>query len=344
MRGVEPEQVKVRLLHASYLIEDRSLQIDCIVDDLNFDHMPDVYENALSRLIYAVKLNSGRFIVTTQGILPSRIVALCDIPPDTFFDVPLLSEQEVEELVSNYGCQAGSVPGGWGQIIFISTKGHPQLAHAYVINQEGKGWPAPILDDLVSSPGIDEIRREIRQRLREQISSDDARTFLYRLSVFTGRFERQQALHLGRLEPQIRMPGDVFDSLVGPWIEPVDEKHFRMSPLLENTVKEHFSKQELVEIHREAARSFLSLPSIDAPGFASLLTHAFVARDRESLAAAVLSVFSKEDSVSWAELSAYIGWFGFAKLEPGEKLFAEDPFLSELLRRLQFKIAAEKMP
>src|SRR5262249_36974424 len=120
--------------------------------------------------------------------------------------------------------------------------------------------------------------------------------------------------------------------------------HFRMSPLLENTVKEHFSKQELVEIHREAARSFLSLPSIDAPGFASLLTHAFVARDRESLAAAVLSVFSKEDSVSWAELSTYIVWFGFAKLELGEKLFAEDPFLSELLRRLQFRVAAEKMP
>ncbi len=164
------------------------------------------------------------------------------------------------------------------------------------------------------------------------------------MSVFTGRFERQQALHLGRLEPQIRLPGDVFDSLVGPWIEPVDEKHFRVSPLLENTAKEHFSKQELVEIHREAARSFLSLPSIDAPGFASLLTHAFVARDRESLAAAVLSVFSKEDSVSWAELSTYIGWFGFAKLELGEKLFAEDPFLSELLRRLQFRVAAEKMP
>ncbi len=140
MRGVEPEQVKLRLLHASYLIEDRHEQIDCIVDDLNFDHKPDVYENALSRLIYAVKLSSGRFIVTTQGILPSRIVALCDISQDTFFDVPLLSEQEVEELVSNHGCPAGSVPGGWGQIIFISTKGHPQLAHAYVINQEGKGW------------------------------------------------------------------------------------------------------------------------------------------------------------------------------------------------------------
>jgi hypothetical protein len=180
--------------------------------------------------------------------------------------------------------------------------------------------------------------------LREQISSDDARIFLYRLSVFTGRFERQQALHLGRLEPQIRMPGDVFDSLIGPWIEQVDEKHFRLSPLLEKTAVENFLQQELMELHRAAARSFLSLPSIDAPGFASLLTHAFVARDGESLAAAVLSVFSKENSVSWAELSTYIAWFGFAKLELGEKLFAEDLFLSELLRRLQFRVAAEKMP
>jgi len=344
MRGAEPEQVKVRLLHAAYLIEDSSEQIDCIVDDLNFDRQPDVYENALSRLIYAVKLKSGRFIITTQGMLPSHLVAHYDISPDTFFDVPLLSEQEVVELVSNHGCPAGSLLNGWGQIIFISTKGHPQLAHARVINQEGKGWSVPTLDDWVSSPGIDEIKREIRQRLREQLSSDDARTLLYRLSVFTGRFERKQALHLGRLEPQIRMPGDVFDSLVGPWIEHVDEKHFRVSPLLENTAIENFSKQELVELHCAAARSFLSLPSIDVLGFSSLLIHAFAARDKESLAAAVLSAFSKENSASWAELSTFIGWFGFVKLEQGKRLFAEDPFLSELLRRLQFKVAAEIKP
>jgi hypothetical protein len=344
MRGVKPEQVKDRLLHAAYLIEGSREQIDCIVDDLNFDRRPDVYENALSRLIYAVKLNSGRFIVTTQGILPSRIVALYGISPNSFIDVPLLSEQEVTELVSNHGCPAGSFLHGWGQIISISTKGHPQLAHASVINQKGKGWRAPIPDDLVSSPGIEEIRREIRQRLREQISSDDARTLLYRLSVFTGRFERQQALHLGRLEPQIRIPGDVFDSLVGPWIEQADEKHFRMSPLLGNTAGGNFSQQELVELHCAASHSFLALPSIDLLGLSSLLTHAFAGRDKEALVTVVLSIFSKEGGISWSALSTFIGWFGFVKFELGEKLFDGDPFLNDLLRRLQFKITTEINP
>ncbi len=344
MRGVEPEQVKDRLLYAAYLIEDSREQIDCIVDDLNFDSQPYVYENALSRLIYAVKLNNGRFIITTQGMLPSRTTALYGISPDSFFDVPLLSEQEVTELVSNHGCPAGSILDKWGRIIFLITKGHPQLAHARVINQEVKGWHAPTLDDWMSSPGIDEIKREIRQRLREQLSSDDARTLLYRLSVFIGRFERQQALYLGKFEPRIGMSGDVFDSLVGPWVEQVDERRFRLSPLLENIAIENFSKQELMELHRAAAHSFLALPSIDLLGFSSLLTHAFVGRDREGLAAAALGVFSNEDGISWSALSAFIGWFGFMKLERGEKLFDGDPFLNDLLRRLQFKIVAETKP
>jgi hypothetical protein len=43
-------------------------------------------------------------------------------------------------------------------------------------------------------------------------------------------------------------------------------------------------------------------------------------------------------------LSQHIGWFGFIQLESGEKLFEGDPLLNDLLRRLQFKVAAEIAP
>ncbi len=344
MRGVEPGQVKERLLYAAHLIEDSREQIDCIVDDLNFDNRPDVYENALARLIYAVRLNSGRFIITTQGVLPSRVVSLCDIAATSSFDVPLLSEQEITELVSSHGCPLGRRLDGWSHIVHSSTKGHPLLAHARVRSQEAQGWSVPTYDDLLASPGIDEIRREIRQRLRDELSSDEARMLLYRLSIFTRRFERQQALHLGKLEPQIRIPGEAFDSLVGPWVEQIDDQHFRLSPLLENTAKEVFSEPQLVELHRVAAESVLALGTIGFFTFDALLTHGFMGRDGKSLATAAMSVLSHSDEVPWPELSNFVSWFSMIRLEVGEKLYDDDSLLNTLLRRLQFRIAMEINP
>ncbi len=344
MRGVDSETVKSRLLYAAHLIEDGGEQIDCIVDDLNFDRRPDIYENALARLIYAMKLVNGRLIITTQGMLPSRIIGIYDIHAESLFEVPLLSERDVAELISNHSCPAGDGLDAWSRIIYVTTQGHPQLAHACVKSEEAKKWPSPAFNDLLTPPGIDEIRRDIRRRLNDQLSSEDAKTLLYRLCIFTGRFERQQALHLSNLDPQIMFPGEAFDSLVGPWIEPVDEKHFRLSPLIENTAKEIFPEQKWLELQRAAAHSFLELPKIDLLGLSYMLIHAFFGRDRESLAAIVLSVFSDEREFPWKEWGQLIGWFQFVKLERDERLVEEDPFLNEMMRRMQFRVAAETNP
>ncbi len=343
LRGLEPEQIKSKLLYAAVLLEDGREQVDCLIDDLNFDQQIDVYENALVRFIDAIKLNHGRLIVTTQGALPSRIISSYDVTAASFFDVPLLSPAEVAELASNHGCPTGSSLDKWSSIIYAQTQGHPQLAHAYVRSQESKGWPQPTVNDLLTFPGIDQIRGEVGQRLRDQLSVKKARKLLYRLAIFTGRFKRRQALHLGRLKPKVKQPGDVFDSLIGPWIEQIDGQHFRLSPLLTNTARENFSEQKLLELNRAAAESFLDLESVDISGFAALLTHGLAGRDRGTLASTVLSIFSSED-VLFPELSRHVVWFGFACLGPGERLFEGDSFLNDLLRRLQFKIAVETSP
>jgi hypothetical protein len=237
LRGLKPEQIVDRLNYATQVVEDQQLKLDCVIDDLNFDRETQLYENSLGRFIYAVKNGNGRIIITTQGALPSRIVHLYDLPPSAFAPVPPLSEDEIKHLSLNYGCDEAHHLKAWSRIIYLSTRGHPQLAHAWVRSLEARGWPPVTTQEVVAAPDLDEVRRESRNRLRDSLPSDDARLLLYRLSILT-YFRKQQAIALGNHTPLVRLAGEVFDSLTGPWIEAVDGTRFRLSPLLDNAAAE----------------------------------------------------------------------------------------------------------
>jgi hypothetical protein len=48
---------------------------------------------------------------------------------------------------------------------------------------------------------------------------------LYRLSLASMPFRKDQAITVGEISPAINRAGDKFDSLVGPWIEPAGNKY-----------------------------------------------------------------------------------------------------------------------
>jgi hypothetical protein len=338
LRGLKPEQIVDRLNYATQLIEDQQLQIDCVIDDLNFDRETLLYENSLGRFIYAVKNRNGRIIITTQGTLPSRIVHLYDLPSSSFAPVPPLSEHDIKQLSLNYGCTEAHHLKAWSRIIYLSTRGHPQLAHARVRSLEARGWPPVTSQEVVAAPDLEEVRRESRNRLRDSLPSDEARLLLYRLSILT-HFRKQQAIALGSYTPPVRLAGEVFDSLTGPWIETVDGTRFRLSPLLDNAAAEMFSPAEIKELNAIAARFYLTQRTIDVTDFNALLLHGLLGEAADALSAAVMNILSVPQT-HWPQLSQVLNWFTNLAVGASDQLYPE-PLMNVLLRHMQFRVAAE---
>jgi hypothetical protein len=339
LRGRSPEQTSDFLLFVTQAVEDYPGGVDCVIDDLNFDNQTSLYENALARFIYAVRLRNGRAVITTQGSLPSRIVNMFDVPHACMVDVPALTEDEIKALATNYGCPPEGLK-AWGRIIYLKTGGHPQLADALVRNLEAKGWPAHTFEDLVKTEDLQEVKAEARNRLRDTIPSEEARRLAYRLSVFSQRFRRSHALRIGQHPPGLSAPGEAFDSLVGPWVERVDSQHFRLSQLLGDAAKEVFTEQEVKELHGVVAETYLSERTIDPLEYSAVLLHGMLGEAQNPLAAAAMGSFQVEEE-HWPVFSRVLDWFGHCCLESRKRLFARNDFVNYLLRRLQFKIVAE---
>lgn len=339
LRGRSPEQISDLLLFVTQAVEDYPSGVDCVIDDLNFDSQTSLYENALAKFIYAVRLRNGRVVITTQGTLPNRIVNMFDVPPTSVVDVPTLTEDEIKELATIYGCPPEELK-GWGRIIYVKTGGHPQLADALARNLESKGWPTHTFEDLVKTEGLQEVKAEARNRLRDTIPSEEARRLAYRLSVFSQRFRRSHALRIGQHPPTLAAPGEAFDWLVGPWVERVDEQHFRLSQLLGDAARDVFTEQEVKELHGAVAETYLSEETIDLLEYSAVLLHGMLGEAQNPLAAAAMGAF-KVGEEHWPEFSRVLDWFGHCCLESGKRLFARNDFVNYLLRRLQFKIVAE---
>lgn len=339
LRGRSPEQISDLLLYVTQVVEDYPSGVDCVIDDLNFDAQTSLYENALAKFIYAVRLRNGRVVITTQGTLPNRIVHLFDVPPVCVVDVPALTEDEIKELATNYGCPAERLK-AWGRIIYLKTGGHPQLADALARNLEAKGWPAHTFEDLVQPADLQEVKAEARNRLRDTIPSEEARRLAYRLSIFSHRFRRSHALRIAQYQPGLSSPGEAFDWLVGPWVERVDEQHFRLSQLLSGAEKEEFTDQEVKELHGAVAEAYLTQETIDLLEYSAGLLHGMLGEAQRPLVTAAMGAFRVGEE-HWPEFSRVLDWFGHCCLESGKKLFARNDFVNYLLRRLQFKIVAE---
>jgi hypothetical protein len=154
--------------------------------------------------------------------------------PDSSIAVGLFAEAEVQALLREYGAAQSERLAFWATLILAKTSGHPQLVAAYISALAQSGFADPTFEDLLGAPAeVANAREEVRLVLAQTLSPAH-RDLLYRLRLLTGRFARNRALALAEVAPALAEPGDLFDLLVGPWIERVTEKEYRLSPLLLN--------------------------------------------------------------------------------------------------------------
>ncbi|MEK6407735.1 MAG: hypothetical protein AABN34_12285 [Acidobacteriota bacterium] len=342
LRGMEAEQIRDNLLDLVRFVT-RERVSDYIIDDLNFDTKVLLYEQILAELLYVVTSRGGRIIITTQGDFPSRVKLQLDIADDCIFNVPLLTVQEVAQLVVNHGCHDASVGTMWSRIIFLRTSGHPQLVHARVKKLAADGWPAAGPIDISETEDIENVRREARTQLREQLPSEDARTLAYRLSILSGPFKRGQALLLGTHDVAIRTPGDAFDLLLGPWVERLNENYYQLSPLLSGAASEVFPDQEVTKLHKAAAESYLTEKSLGLYELNGALIHGLIGKAARPIAA-VVSACNGVDPADWPAVSRALHILAYLGDSKMGTLFPPDPLVSLMLRQVQFKVAAEVDP
>lgn len=338
-RGSEPELVKERLIYTTVLDAEERRSVNYIVDDLNFDEGPSTYERPLAGFIHTVLSRGGRVILTTQGELPSRLTLSLDLPAETLYEVPPLTEEEIKGMAAKYGCPNGKALDSWGRIIQATTAGHPQLVHARVKSLAADRWPRPQLDHLIKDAGADEVRREARRRLREYLPSEQARTLAYRLSVYTGAFKRSHALRIAKYRPEITSPGETFDLLVGPWVESYGRGYYKLSPLLKNSAGEIYDQQEVHYLHKAATYSFFAESVLTPTEINGILIHGLVGEVPEALDR-IAHVTERVKSEDWALIAPEIDWFAHLATNSDDRLFKSNPITSLILRGLQFRIAA----
>ena len=340
LRGNSPEQINEKLLFASSLITNYSERIDLVIDDLNFDQRPHIYENALIKLIFLLKFRNGRIVITSHHRLPARVEAALDVRKESSFSVPRLDETEIKNLLIKHACPPGHKLEYWSKVINLRSQRHPTLCHAWVRKAAEDNWKELSIDDIFNAP-LNDIREESRRMISEQLA-DETRLLLYRLTIFIGRFKRKQALVLGKSDPSIRFPGEEFDRLIGPWVEPVGNNYFRISPLVRGIENAHFLEEEIKEFHKTVAKSYLDevIGYVELDG---LLWHGFFGEENKALVGAVMSL-NGVDSGTLTSIYQYIDWFMPFNVENGQKLYPKNNFLNYLLRQLQFDIAEELKP
>lgn len=334
LRRCTEEEAQSLLLNSLALLEQSDIGV-LIIDEFPVKYSAELLIPLLQLISRAQSTNSTVVITSSQAPTPeteSRIGEGLGVS----FSVPSLSEEDVEELVS----LAGGDTSIWPKAIHaFCSGGHPQLVDAKILGLSRRGWPLEELIPLNESSEVLAQHDAAYQRLMNEITVD-ARRLVCRLSLCIGKFDRPMVFAIAGVTPLIDSPGEQLQGLLGPWLESRGNSQFIVSPLLKNAGTEKLSKQEqssvrngmiLELVHRRpfpaeqvAQLLFLSLMEQSALGlswFAGLMIQQMI-RDEE-----LFVVLAEQVSV-------------LTLFRVDRPLFSADPFVSALLRIVQYFVAS----
>ncbi|HHT0547767.1 TPA: hypothetical protein ACTW9E_000314 [Klebsiella michiganensis] len=339
-RGKPVEQVKEMLYRAVLEINQASIPPFLVLDDLDLNHISH-FEHEFITLAFTIVQSKGMVIITGQKQPPLHLFPKLWISTECEQIIPHFDENEISDLVDIHGLYDPKKKSQWARTIFFSTLGHPQLVHARVRTLSDNGWSATI-DEITKPEDVERIRADARSRLIEEFPSDAARTLAYRLSVVSGAFRRNTVFAIADLPPPINLPGEVFDKLVGPWIEKEGPDLYRVSPLLMGAANSVLSKDEVISVHAKIAISILSEKVLNQYSVANAFLHAFLAKE-EGILLNLAKQFIQEDTKNLVYLCDPLCWFVDVALDCDQNILGENPAVELMMRILQYKLAAASL-
>ena len=346
LRGVTPNGVVRLLKHEAAEMDSAISNIGVVLDDLDFNYLRQIYETYLIRFFDVMMSLKKKVVITSQTTPPASLGSL--FPNDGLVtrQVPYLDYDEVFNFAKNCGCPSEEKLDSWVPILLAKTKGHPSLLTAWTKRLMERNWPDPSLMDIVQSPDIADVLKEARQRLADTAPSEEAKDLAYRLSVIRQPFRKDHAVKvaaspLAYTRRLVAHPGQVFDFLVGPWIEPVGDEYYRISPLLEGSGEAIFGPQDLKNLHKVVSDAFYYCKPVTYVELKGMLIHGLAGEATEAVTAVISSLIQYADSTLWTKIRQDFDWILGLGSTPGRPIYPANPWTSQLLRFLQYRIATE---
>lgn len=312
-----------------------------IVDDINEIENSTV-SRRFSQLLTAIRRRDAVCIATAYREPTTSSLDACGLTFEQVVRVPNLDEDEVAQLVSIAG---GDVGRSARLVFLLSSMGHPQLAKAVIASARRSGWSS-LEGETISikevQADVDSERRRLRTTLVGRLD-ENRRRLLLRTSLLHGRFPRELGCAVGEVEPSLPFPGELLNSLIGPWIDEVGGGRLRVSPLVGGAGAEDLSTNEQRATHAEVAR-WLSPTgnTLDAAEANALFFHSTMGEVEQPLTKIALAVIAEGDAQLKA-IAAVLPLLLYAATD--SLIFAKNPHLSKMLRLAQLLLASEaKMP
>ena len=309
-----------------------------VLDDLDLEIVSQ-FERELLLFVFSVINNRGFILVTGPNPCPSILLQKLWLPEECNQSIPYLNENDIRDLLINNGAPDVQELVQWSRFIFLTTKGHPQLAHARVRNLQAQSWPRVQELGFFQAVDLEQERDLARRRLMEEIPSENARSLAYRLSFLTGQFPRETAITLAGLSPVISLPGEPFETLIGPWIEELADNKYRVSPLLQNAGDKVLSTTEIQPVHEAIALSIVRQRTLSPYDFGTALIHALMAKSGQALGILAAGTIRAQSPNVWQALAGAVFWFPSVANQPGQRICETNPYIEVLLRVIQFEIA-----
>lgn len=309
-----------------------------VLDDFQFS--PDEahrVEDVLSELVAMIRGRRGRILIIGHKALSPRLQHAFSMDAESVLAVPRLSREEVTQIAADLGCPRDGRLASWSNLVFLRTTGHPQLVAAHLLPLRQAGWPH--FSGKGFFTGVSEIyaeKAEARQLL--QTLPDSQRLILHRASVFPYVFTRTHAIGMSAVPPALLFPGDLFDPLVGPWIEPLKAGYFGLSPLIDGCAREIYPEDQVRAWQNAAAEVLMSSDAKTTLDGAMAFRLVWEARNFGALIQFVLGFNHMHDDV-FASFSSNLVWFVVQAASPGEMLVPGQPTISLILRVFQFRVA-----
>lgn len=335
---------------ASNRVADRLRRVQRLTLDPDFggfilDDLPSGLDPraamALRRLAHAAQLADGGVVVTAYNPPPPTLAQQLAPGGDPVREAPYFTEADVAAYVA----REGGTPELWATPTHLYCGGgQPQFVAARIQGLKRRGWPAADLNDRLglgaSTDDVKAERASIHARLVRELP-DHAKILLYRLSVPSLGFDRRLALATAAVAPEISLPGEALDILLGPWVERRGQDRMRVSPLVAQSGANALSGAELLAVHAAVSRDLVSRRPLDPRTLDQLMISALIAKDPEALSGLATAVIM----ANWETQGILADHLlGLRFLTLNRLILPDKPRVSWLVRMAQLKLCARGGP
>ncbi|GLQ33429.1 hypothetical protein [Litoribrevibacter albus] len=330
LRGLNSQEV-CQILASSLINLNHQEITGVLIDDLECIFTSIVTEKLLS-LHHFCKKNNIFILFTSSRVTDEDYLYSAELPLEVEQKVDDFSETDIKEILSALGVTADY----WARYIYMSSGGgHPQLVIAMIQSMKKSKWSIEEFRTLNSllqkNETVERVKKKTRERLLHELPAS-AREIVERVSLITGRFDRNLVLDLALLPPKIANAGITFDSLVGSWIDQHEMDCFSLSPLLSNFAVATLTKQQRKPIQCEIADSILRKKVIDPITMNTAFIAAFSGENSRALALLCYPILTTELS-ELQIIAPHLIMFTF--LNTDNSIYAHDSNVNLMLRGSQ---------